>query len=44
MHLDVDRRDCPEGKKFWHWIVQMKAYCHLTENHPREAACVLRQR
>ena len=28
-------RDCPEGKKFWHWIVQMKAYCYLTESTAR---------
>jgi hypothetical protein len=28
----MSMRECPEGKKFWHWIVQMKAYCYLTES------------
>lgn len=22
---------CPEDKKFWHWIAQIKAYCHLAD-------------
>jgi hypothetical protein len=25
----MSSRGCPEDRKFWHWIVQMKAYAHL---------------
>ena len=31
MHVDALNRDCPEGKKFSHWIWQVKAYCHLVD-------------
>jgi hypothetical protein len=24
---------CPEHKKFWHWLAQIKAYCYLAETH-----------
>jgi len=27
----MSSRGCPEDRKFWHWLVQIKAYCHLTE-------------
>jgi hypothetical protein len=29
----MSSRDCPEGKKFWHWLVQIKAYCWLIETY-----------
>jgi hypothetical protein len=25
----MSSRGCPEDRKFWHWIVQMKCYCHM---------------
>jgi hypothetical protein len=27
----MSNRDCPEGKKFWHWLAQIKAYCYLAD-------------
>jgi hypothetical protein len=27
----MSSRGCPEDRKFWHWIVQMKAYCYLLD-------------
>jgi hypothetical protein len=25
----MSSRGCPEDKRFWHWLVQIKAYCAL---------------
>jgi len=27
----MSSRGCPDDKKYWHWLVQMKAYCHLID-------------
>jgi len=27
----MSSKGCPEDKKFWHWLVQIKAYCHLLD-------------
>jgi hypothetical protein len=27
----MSSRGCPEDKKFWHWLVQIKAYCFMAE-------------
>jgi hypothetical protein len=27
----MSSRGAPEDKKFWHWLVQMKAYCYLLD-------------
>jgi hypothetical protein len=27
----MSSRGCPDDKKFWHWLIQMKAYCWLLD-------------
>jgi hypothetical protein len=27
----MSSRGCPDDRKFWHWFVQIKAYCHLLD-------------
>ena len=27
----MSSKGCPDEKKFWHWLVQIKAYCHLLD-------------